>query len=334
MRDSLHTICENFIGNRNTIKNTFIWESSYMYPVCAAIFTEKGLSADAEQMLRCRDLLKAQTGIFSNFRGDGKLAILSMLAVDENPAEKLERSLQVYELLKEHFFSSSYLPIASMVIADMTEPQQYDDIAARTRHIYNLMKQEHPFLTSSEDSVFAALLALSSLTDEQVVQETENCYDYLKTEFFSGNAVQSLSHVLALGEGTAEEKCRRTMELYKGLKKQGYKYGTSYELATLGILALLPVDADSVMRDITEADDYLSAQRGYGILGLGRKQRLMHAGMLVSADLIGQMNDQAKMTMNSAAIGGTISLIAAQQAAMCAAIAASTAAAANANSNN
>lgn len=331
MRESLSALCGSFIENRDRIRHTFGWESTYIYPVCAAIFTDKRRPADTERMEYCRKLLKAQTGLFSNFRGTAKLAMISMLAVSEYPEDKLEKSLRVYGMLKKHFFSSQYLPVVSMIIADLADPGRYDGLAARTRHIYDLMKQEHPFLTSGEDSVFAALLALSDQANEQIIQETENCYGLLKPEFFSGNAVQSLSHVLALGDGAAADKCRKTTELYKGLKVKGYKYGTSYELATLGVLALLPADLSVVMTDIMEVDDFLAGQKGYGILGLGRKQRLMHAGMLVSSEYIGRTDNRI---MNSAAIGGTISLVAAQQAALCAAVAASSAAAASAGSSS
>ena len=89
------------------------------------------------------------------------------------------------------------------------------------------------------------------------------------------------------------------------------------------------------MRDVMEVDDFLAGQRGYGFFGLRRKERLMHAGMLVTSDYIGTAGQPA---MQSAAIGGTVSLIVAQQAAMCAAIAAAsasaTAAAAASSSSN
>lgn len=330
MRDSLLSLCESFIENRDIIRGTFSWESVYIYPVCAAIFTGRRQRADEQRLKACRNLLKERTGIFSSFRGNARLAVISMLAAEEEPEEKLERSLRVYEALKEHFFSSQYLPVASMAITDLTDEGRYEEIAARTRRIYNLMKQEHPFLTSGEDSVFAALLALSSLTDEEVVAQTERCYEILKPEFFSGNAVQSLSHVLALGEGDAEENCGRVMALFDGLKERGYRYGTSYELATLGVLALLPVELEQIMSEVMEADDFLAGQKGYGVFGPGRKQRLMHAAMLVSDEYI---NRAEHTSMSSAAISGTISLIAAQQASMCAAVAASSAAAANSSSN-
>lgn len=326
MRDSLQTMCDNFIYNRDAIKSSFHWESEYIYPVCAAVFADKRRKVDVEYMKYCRDLLKANTGIFSNFRGNVKLAITAMLAVDGNPQIKMQQVLQVYGMLKGHFFGSEYLSLAAMIIVNLAEPAQYRNIVGRTRHIYDLMKSEHPFLTGGEDSVMAALLALSELSDEQAVREMNDCYRNLKGSFFSGNAVQSLSHVLALGEGSSQEKCGKTMELFEALKDRGCKYGTGYELATLGVLALLPADLEQLVEDMQEVDAFLSGQRGYGFFGVGRKQRLMHAAMLVSGDRIDR---EAGPVMSSAAITGTISLIAAQQAALCAAVAASSAAAAS-----
>lgn len=330
MRSSLNALCNDFISGRDLIKSAFGWESSYMYPISAAIFTEKRQQPDIGRMKDCERLLKRSTGIFSNFRGTLKLPMVSMLAVSLDPEEKLRRALQVYGLLKEHFWGSPYLPVASMVIADLVSPERFGEMAAHTRHIYELMKGQHPFLTFSEDSVFAALLALSDMADEQIVDETENCYRLLKPEFFSGNAVQSLSHVLALGEGSPEAKCRKTLELYDSLKENGMRYGREYELATLGVLALLPVSVDALTRDMAEVDAFLSSQRGYGIFGLPKKQRLMHAGMLISSDYIGGEN----LSMSSAAISSTISLIIAQEAAICAAVAASSAAAASSSSSS
>lgn len=324
MRQSLAELCSCFLDNRNAVKAAFAWESVYLYPVCAAILTDRRVTADVEQLRRCRDLLKARTGVFSNFRSTAKLAMIAMMAADSDPEGKLERALLVYDALKEHFWGSQYLPVAAMALSDAVPPEQYEDVAERTRSIYNRMREEHPFLTCSEDSVFAAMLALSPLEDEQIIAETERCYRLLKPEFFSGNAVQSLSHALALGEGGAEEKCAAVLRLYRELKRQGYPYGTGYELATLGVLALLPADPNAVLTDVMQTDDHLSEQKGYGLFGPGRKQRIMHAGMLVVSDYIGPSD-----TVHTAALGGTLALIAAQQCAVCAAVAASSAAAAS-----
>ena len=326
MRTSLKSLCNSFIESRDTIKETFFWGSSYIYPVAAAVFVDKRVTADRERLEMCGDILKENTGFFSNFRNYVKLPMISMMAVSSDPEEKLKKALAVYELLKQHFFSSTYLPLASMTISDYIEPVHYEVVARRTRRIYDLMKQEHPFLTSGEDSVFAALLALSNASDEVIVQNTEECFDILKPQFFSSNAVQSLSHVLALCEGDTEMKCNRAMKLFYKLKDQGYKYGTGYELATLGVLAMLPADLDTIADDIVQVAEFLASQRGYGMLGMTKRQRLMHAGLIVTSDYLDQ-----NTSMQAAAVSSTISLIIAQQTAMCAAIAASAAASNSAN---
>ena len=53
-------------------------------------------------------------------------------------------------------------------------------------------------MTSGEDSTFCALMALLDKTDEVLLGDAEECYKILKSNFFSSNAVQSLSHVLAM----------------------------------------------------------------------------------------------------------------------------------------
>ena len=102
-------------------------------------------------------------------------------------------------------------------------------------------------------------------------------------------------------------------------------------LASVFALALLPESAETIVEDILEVDKFLSGQKGYGILGPGKKHRLMHAGMLVGSDYIGGGDDKA---MSSAAISGAIALIVAQQIATCAAVAASSAAASSASSSS
>ena len=163
------------------------------------------------------------------------------------------------------------------------------------------MKAEHPFLTSGEDSSFCALSALSDRSDDDLISDMEACFKLLKPEFFSGNAVQSLAHVLSLCEGTPEEKCRRTLELFNNLKAAGRKYGTEYELPTLGIFAMTDVDSGQIVQEMLEIDEW-------------QKEH-------IRADVV-----------QTAAVNSTVALVVAQEAAMCAAVAASTAAAAAASS--
>lgn len=319
--------CKNLIKNKETMKSAFAWEDGLTHLACAGIFINKEQTANEEMLLQCKDILKRNTGIFSNFKSTAKPMIVAMLATNENPQLLMERGLKVYDLLKEEFMSSVYLPIAAMIIAQYADEARYAELAQRTRRIYKQMRADHPFLTSGEDSTFCALMALLDKPDEVLLGDAEECYKILKNNFFSSNAVQSLSHVLAMCDGEPENKCQKTMELFQKLKEAGHKYGTSYELPTLGVLAMADGNQDEIAAEMAEIDQWLSEQKGFGFFSsISAKQRLMYAGMIAQQDYI---NDKM---MQSAAVNGVISLIVAQQAAMCAAITAS--AAATANNNN
>ena len=180
------------------------------------------------------------------------------------------------------------------------------------------MKKEHPFLTSSEDCVFAALLALSDKSDGVLIRDIETCYETLKEKFHDRNALQSLSHVLALSGDdmmSAGDKCRNTMSLFDALKERKCKYGKSYELSSLGVLATLDRSINETADDIAEISAFLKGQKGYGFFGYDRAQRLLHAALILTSDVLGGSD-----TMTGAAIGSTVSMIAAQQAATCAII--------------
>ena len=319
--------CKNLIKNKETMKSAFAWEDGLTHLACAGIFINKEQTANEEVLIQCKDILKRSTGIFSNFKSTAKPMIIAMLASNENPQLLMERGLKVYNLLKEEFMSSVYLPIAAMIIAQYADEARYAELAQRTRRIYKQMRADHPFLTSGEDSTFCALMALLDKPDEVLLGDAEECYKTLKSNFFSSNAVQSLSHVLAMCDGEPKIKCQRTMELFQKLKEAGHKYGTSYELPTLGVLAMADGNQDEIAAEMAEIDQWLSEQKGFGFFSsISAKQRLMYAGMIAQQDYI---NDKM---MQSAAVNGVISLIVAQQAAMCAAITAS--AAATANNNN
>lgn len=253
-----------------------------------------------------------------------------MLALDADPEGRLRRTTDLYSTLRSYFSSSQYLPLVAMIFSGSVSTEESSGFAQKTRHIYNLMKRTHPYLTTSEDIVYSSLMALSGSDANQLIPDSERCFVLLKKKFFSKNAVQSLSNVLAICEGTSEQKCQKVLDIYDGLKVYGKKYGTDYELATLGVIASLPVALDQLVSDLSDVSDFLQSSKGYGFFGLGRKQGLMYAAMIVGGHYIDR---NVNTTMQSVAVSGTISLIAAQQAAVIASVAAASAAASAASSS-
>ena len=327
MNTELISICERFIQNRDILKKFFSWENDHIHPVCASVFTEKGSVAENDLLAECHTLLKKRAKISSSFRGISCPVVVSMLATNGEPVKRLDNILLAYKSLRKFFSSGNYLPLAATILSGEAEDTAFDDTSERARDIYKLMKKNHPFLTSEEDVVYALLFALSADRNEDMIIETERLYVKLKEKFRSANAVQALSHVLTLCEGGAEEKCERAAALFDKLKENNLKYGTDYELATLGVLAMISAEADEIIADMKEVNDFLLTQKGYGkFLGFGRNIRLMHAAMIVSAYRLGGTDttaSDAAMAVSSqmAVIAQQTAMVAAQNAAICAIIA-------------
>ena len=87
--------CKNLIKNKETMKSAFAWEDGLTHLACAGIFINKEQTANEEMLLQCKDILKRNTGIFSNFKSTAKPMIIAMLASNENPQLLMERGLKV-----------------------------------------------------------------------------------------------------------------------------------------------------------------------------------------------------------------------------------------------
>ena len=327
MKAELQALCELFIANRDIARQAFKWDIDTVHPLCANIFCSRGMKAELDRLLQCKEIINSQTGVLSNFRGNLRPALAAMLAVEERPEEKMSQALENYRILKQDFWGSEYLALVAFLLTDIADTYQVEEKAGRGKTIYQRMKKEHPFLTSSEDSVFAVMMAFSDKTDDELIQDMEACYQGLKPKFSIGNSVQTASHVLAMADSAPAEKVDRVIRLYESLRNANVKYGRDYELATLAALAAMDVDLPTVTAEIQEADEFLSKQKGYGFFGPGKGVRAMHAAMIVSDQYA--RRDQ----VDTAAMAGTLAMIIAQQMAMVAIMASVTATTAASASN-
>lgn len=290
------------------------------YLGCANIYTMHNMEVDVARLRECKSLIKKHVSVINNFRSYGFSTIASLIAVTDDPEQTLVNGLQMYTLLKEFFFTSDYLPFASMIIGQSADPADFPALAAKTRSLYNRMKGEHFFRTSAEDCGLCALMALSDKPEDTLVANAEACFDTLKPEFFSGKAVQSLSYVLGLADIDPKLACEKTMQMYGILKDRGYKYGSFFELPTLGSLALSDADYNQIADKMIEIDMWLSKQKGFAARRQP-KSRLMYAGTLAQKDLMDSNSLQESSTI--AAMSLVIAQMMAVYAAVCASIVAS-----------
>ncbi len=292
-------------------------ESSYIYPVAANVFCAAGVKADGEKLKECKKIIKKNAGFASYLKGNVMTVFAAKLCVSPDPEAQLKKVMDIYGILKDHFKRSEYLALLATLLAEKTTIEEAERIAVRGRALYNMMKKEHPILTSSEDNVMAGFMALSEKNDKQLIDDAESCYDLLRKEFSDKNAMQTVSHILAITDGAPEEKVDRIVRMYDMFKKSGHKFGKHEELPMLAAISVIEADEKELVDTAVEIDDLLSEQKGYGALSLSKKIRLMHAAML-TADLYNDC-DNALAAVSASAIA----IIAANEAAMCAVIAVS-----------
>lgn len=319
MQNNLKETIDLFVANKETVQKAFKWDSSYMHPLCSLMYTSIHEKINIERMKEAEQLIKSKTGIFSEFRGNTRIAMMTQMALADDMGSYFDAVKSVYEKLNaKKWFSSEYRIVAAMVIAQNEKDEsKYDALVDKTYELMAHMRENHPWLTGDEDTGFAALLAVSGLQTDNVVAEMEKCYQILKgsKRFSSANGIQSLSHALSLELGNSEEKCKRVIDIYDGLKAKKKKYGQTYELSTLGSLAFADVEVTELVEQIAEADDYLKTQKGFGAFGIGGAQRLMYASMLVLQQYTSKVN-----TIEAAALNGIVAIIIAEEAALLAAI--------------
>lgn len=315
---------ELFVANSQVIKKDFFLENVMTKRLAALLYAQEGKKIDCEAIRQGRNLIKENTGAFSTFRGDMQLCVAALLSLSTDPDRILGETLKVYKLLKsEKLWASDFLVVAAYQIAAQSTPTAYDNVVARTRSFYDGMKARHFFYTGQDDYIFAAMLGLSDLDAESGAERIEQLHSRLKSEFWDKNSVQALAEVLVLGNSD-DSVADRVLELRDALRAQKIKLDKSYTLPVLGILALLPVEIDIIVRDIAAAQEALRAQKGFGPLSVTTQELLLFAASIVA----GEYAENAKDGLLTATLSTSIAnIIIAQQAAMIAAISASTAAA-------
>ena len=313
------------VENYHKLKGGFTWETNLIKQFAAMTYAIKDRRVEIDKIREIKDYIKSETSWISSFRGINNFVLANLLSLEEDYRGLFSKIQHVYEKMKDAKFSSSvYLPLAAFTIAKETEIGDIEYRINRMRDFYDQMKKNHFWLTSQDDYVFAAVLATTELNVSDTSQKIEACYSLLNNKgLYKGNDLQTLSHILALGEEAVEIKCDKAIAIYNSLVENKCKL--QYKgLATLGLVTLLTVDVDRIAGEIKEVYDYIYDKDGYGFWSLDKGTRAMLAAALVSDYYVGEV----KKGLLQITLGNSINaiIIAQQQAAVAAACAASAAA--------
>jgi len=311
-----------FAFNTQAIHKEFAWQNSLTKRLAALLYALEDRPVDCEAIRQCHALIKQNTGAFSAFRGDMALCVATLLSQSPDPQGLFGETLKVYDLLKSaRLRASDYLVIAAYLIAARSDPAGYANAVNRTRAFYDGMKARHFFRTGEDDYIFAAMLGLADLHVESGMERIEWLCQRLQGDFRDKNSVQTLAQVLVLG---GCEDVDRVLALRDALRAHKLKLDQSYTLPALGLLVLLPVRIDAIVRDIGEAKTALRAHKGFGSLSASTEEVLLFAAGLVAGTYAQSVQDGVLTATISTSI---VNIIVAQETAAIVAITASTTAA-------
>lgn len=266
-------------ANIDTIRSVFKTEYLNMQILGAFIYTSQNRTADADRLRECRKIMKSRHGFFSDFRGHLQLPLVVKMSMAPDPEGYLEGLEETYRTLSQgYLLGHESRLMAALLLYDNAPAEDLVNLCARTRELYDLIRKNHPFLTDQSDMPFAALMAMRTGDAEARLQDTEACYQILKSRFpLSKNASQTVSHVLAISGVPAEEKSAKFIQMYDEFKANKLRL-PDYYMTILAVLVNSGISVEEAVRQTKMHAAALKQMKGFhGMFGVGAQSRRMFA---------------------------------------------------------
>ncbi|WP_096272835.1 DUF4003 family protein [Paucisalibacillus globulus] len=286
----------------------------------ASIYVLNQKPLQVERLLDLSDTIKQKASLFSSLRSNTRFTTAAMLDVKfENPEANIQKLMDIYDLFREVKFGSgtfTYIAASILLASDAEEPME---TVNKAKVIYDGMKKEHAFLTSSNDYPLATLLAIEDQPD--IIYHIERFYEELaKNGFRKGNDLQFLSHILALGTDVETNVLiNRAMYIKDSFQHTPFKVKSLY-YPIIGMLALLPQNEYSIDQIVSMYEELIQQKE----FKWQKDMNVMIAASIFVNEKIGnsQLAEASLSTILEA-------ILQAQQAVMIATIAAATASSSN-----
>lgn len=283
MKELLERTCELFISNREILHDTFKWEGDEMNRLGSSLLTARQEKADSERLRECERVLKENSGFFSIFRGQLKIAVLCNMVNKEDPEKYLRNTERAYKLMKYGRGSDDSIhALAALSIAESARSEEeLLELVERTSDIFAKLKADNRIKASGSSFMTAVMLAIANITDiDSFIEKTSKCKELL-SDIIPKRALNTLCMLMAASQLDVEVGCNRVRTLHHILIHQGIKVGVGYEDAVLAGLTLLNNSDEEIAAAVTYTDSFLKEQKGFGLFGCGKETRHMYAAMLV-----------------------------------------------------
>lgn len=278
------------------------------------------------RFLEISSYIKEQVGMLSYLKSYHRFVVAATLDIHfTHYKEAFQKFLDLYERLVAGGFSRSIFTYLAAAALLPENNGHHDTRIQRSLQVYKRMKEDHFFLTSTNDYPLAVLLAGQPEKVETLMDRVERLYQKLAAAGMrKGNDLQFLSHILSLKKDISEDiLVARYINIWNLLKQEKVKVKQMHYPA-IGLLALLE-DGEKEIHSVLAFIEKLQ----------GDKLFRWHTdvNILIAIQLFVSQKGTESQTANTGLQTMIEVLIQAQQAAMIATITASSAAASASSSS-
>lgn len=101
MQETLKETIDLFVANKESVQSAFKWDIGYMHPLCSLMYTANREEINIERMKEAEQLIKSKTGVFSEFGGNTRMAMMAQMALSEDMGAYFDAVKSVYDKLNE-----------------------------------------------------------------------------------------------------------------------------------------------------------------------------------------------------------------------------------------
>lgn len=291
------------------------WVDKRLAYVLARSFVGSRQHFDGEQFVRLKQLLKSKLGFFHLLQAPLLDAVVTMMMVNGKTTEgDVVDFLNDYQrLVDAGFHRSGFTYFAAFLLT--LSPEDKTQAAMRGQQIYQEIKGQHPFLTSSEDAPMAILLALQPYllkkTPREIAAVTESYYQNLRRAGFSRFADLQYGAACCTNYfGSYQEGIiQRISEILQQLRNHGFSITSSMyiSIVTLAYVSLTePVDYQDILQNeaLIKENGGLRFDRGVRqLLAISLYNgKMLRKGQTQTADQIDALNISLMILQEQAAI--------------------------------
>lgn len=283
MEKIIKDVCDYTINNYRYAVQNLRYDGDYINHYSALVNGYYKKSINDKEVKEIRTYIRKNTHNMSVLRGD-ILYIVSFL-IELCNGDKIEicnEIIETLEMLTDYGFKEcGYLALVSYSIVKYCDRSKREEVIKKTKNIFMAMKKKYGNLTTEDDYLLCALLAISNIDFQNILEKEDYIFKRMHNlKLFSDNGVQCLTNSMILN--TKKNIAEDVSEFLLNLKDKGIKVGRQF-LQLIGIM-IKDQDLEKSIEDLNEVIEYLCNEESeYGFY-IDKGFRNMIAFMIVFMD--------------------------------------------------